>query len=209
MVANRQAAKQATDSLKSNTVGTGIKRHRKSRKWSLKTLSEKSGIPVSTLSKVENGQMSLNIEKLLAVTGALELDIMQIVAPEEPSGPVAQVTGRRSVTRGGRAPIVQTENTTYEHHAHEVSRRLMSPTVIEVLPGKDPDLIRHNGEEFIFVLDGRIEALTEFYEPTILEPGDSIYIDSTMAHNLRALDGKPARVLNISSGMRTVGSHGE
>ena len=66
-------------------------------------------------------------------------------------------------------------------------------------PGVNPELIRHQGEEFIYVLEGRVEALTEFYEPTILEAGDSMYIDSTMAHNVRALDGKRARILNVSS----------
>ena len=75
-------------------------------------------------------------------------------------------------------------------------------TFFETGADRQPDLIKHQGEEFIFVLEGRVEALTEFYEPTVLEAGDSMYIDSTMAHNLRALDGKPARVLNISSASR-------
>jgi len=180
-------------------VGTGIKRYRLKNRWSLKELSARSGIPISTLSKVENGQMSLNIEKLMAVCGALGIDIMQLVSPAEADSPRELVTGRRSVTRRGQAVISRTENSTYEYHAHELSHRLLVPAVIEVLPNRQPDLIRHQGEEFIYVLEGRVEALTEFYEPTVLEVGDSMYIDSSMGHNLRALDGKPARVLNISS----------
>lgn len=184
------------------TVGAGIKRYRLAHKWSLKDLSERSGIPISTLSKVENGQMSLRIEKLMAVSEALDVDIMQLVSPIESESAKKVVTGRRSVTRRDQAVISRTENSIYEHHAHDLSHRLLAPTVIEVLPDRQPDLIKHQGEEFIFVLEGRVEALTEFYEPTILEAGDSMYIDSTMAHNLRALDGKPARVLNVSSSSR-------
>lgn len=190
------------ESGEENTIGAGVKRHRRARKWSLKTLSEKSGVPISTLSKIENGLMSLKIEKLLAVSSALDVDVMQLVAPEESNSPVALVTGRRSITRDAAAPRTKTENTVYAHHASDFSRRLFSPAVIEVQPGVAPDLIRHQGEEFIYVLEGRIEALTEFYEPTILETGDSMYIDSTMAHNVRALDGKPARILNITSAKR-------
>ncbi len=185
-----------------NTIGVGLKRRRLAKKWSLKILSENTGIPVSTLSKVENGLMSLRIEKLLAVSNALDVDVMQLVAPEESDSPVTLVTGRRSITRKTGAPRTKTENTVYEHHASDFSRRLFSPAVIEVQPGVAPDLIRHQGEEFIYVIEGRIEALTEFYEPTILEAGDSMYIDSTMAHNVRALDNKRALILNVSSAKR-------
>ncbi len=180
-------------------IGDGIRRFRKARGWSLKTLGERSDIPVSTLSKVENGAMSLKIEKLLAVCQALEIDIMELVSPQDPAEPVPQVTGRRCVTRRDEAPLTETENTVYEHHAHEFARRRMSPNVIVVQPGREPELLRHRGEEFIFVLDGRVEVLTEFYVPTVLETGDSIYIDSTMAHNVRALDDRPARILNIAT----------
>lgn len=187
------------DSAEAETIGAGIKRFRRQKKWSLKTLSERSGVPISTLSKVENGVMSLKIEKLLAVSSALGVDVMQLVAPAENASPVVLVTGRRSITRADSAPKTRTDNTTYSHHAHDFSRRRFSPVVIDVLPGRNPQLIRHEGEEFIFVLEGRVEALTEYYEPTILEKGDSMYIDSTMAHNIRALDNRPARVLNVSS----------
>jgi len=184
------------------SVGAGIKRFRLKNHWSLKELSEKTGIPISTLSKVENGQMSLKIEKLMSVCNVLEIDIMQLVSPEESEHPQKIVTGRRSVTRRNQAMISRTENSIYEYHAHELSQRLLVPAVIEVLPDRKPDMVKHQGEEFIYVLEGRVEAQTEFYEPTVLEVGDSMYIDSTMGHNLRALDGKPARVLNISSGQR-------
>ncbi len=192
-------ADSAATAAPDNALGLGIKRFRLLKKWSLKDLAAQSGIPISTLSKVENGQMSLKLERLLRVTAALGIDVMQLVQPAEPEPTVRLITGRRSVTRHGQAKIVQTENGRYAHHAADFSHRLLSPTVIEVLPGRNPEPVRHQGEEFIYVLDGRVEVMTEFYEPMILEPGESLYIDSTMAHNVRALDGKVARLLNISS----------
>jgi len=194
------ANQDETQTGRQDSVGAGIKRYRLKNHWSLKELSEKCDIPISTLSKVENGQMSLKIEKLMSVCDSLDIDIMQLVSPAETESPKKVVTGRRSVTRRDQAVISRTENSIYEYHAHELSQRLLIPAVIEVLPDRRPDMVRHQGEEFIYVLEGRVEAQTEYYEPTILAVGDSMYIDSTMGHNLRALDGKPARVLNISSG---------
>lgn len=187
-----------------NAVGAGIRRYRMRQKWSLKDLSERSNIPISTLSKVENGQMSLRLEKLMAVCQALEIDVMQLVSPEENEAPLKLVTGRRSITRRKHAIVIKGEHSSYEHHANELSSRMMSPAIIEIYPGRTPDMIKHQGEEFIYVLEGRVEAITEFYEPVTLEVGDSIYIDSTMAHNVRALDNKPARVLNVSTATKEI-----
>lgn len=192
-------ASLGTPYANTNTIGIGIKRNRLLKKWSLKTLSEHSGVALSTLSKVENGAMSLKVERLIDVSNALDIDIMQLVAPDEAESSVTLVTGRRSITRAGTSPQTMTDKTIYSHHASDFSNRKFSPIVIEILPGMIPDLIRHQGEEFLYVLEGSVEALTEYYEPTILNVGDSMYIDSTMAHNVRALGGKPARILNISS----------
>ncbi len=195
-----------------SAIGARIRQLRRSRRWTLRQLSEASEIPLSTLSKVETSVVSLNVEKLLKVCAALGVDVMQLVAapgdgvtvaPE--SGPV--VTGRRSVTRRGQARRVETGRTVYEHHATDFLRRLLSPAVLELKAGDVPDLIRHHGEEFIFVLEGTVEVLSEYYEPTVLEVGESIYIDSTMGHNVRAVGKKAARVLNIMTS--TDGAPGE
>ena len=195
-----------------SAIGARIRQLRRARRWTLRQLSEASEIPLSTLSKVETGLVSLNVEKLLKVCTALGVDVMQLVAapgdgPAAPveSGPV--VTGRRSVTRKGQGRRVETGRTVYEHHATDFLRRALSPAVIELKAGDVPDLIRHQGEEFIYVLEGTVEVLSEYYEPTVLEAGESIYIDSTMGHNVRAVGKKGARVLNIMTS--TNGSPGE
>ncbi len=70
-----------------------------------------------------------------------------------------------------------------EHHAR---------TIDEFGP-----LVRHEGEEFVYVLEGAIEVHTEFYAPTTLHQGDSIYIDSTMAHAYLAKAEGPCRTLSV------------
>lgn len=184
-----------------SAMGSRIRQLRRGRKWTLKRLSEATQIPLSTLSKVETGGISLNIEKLLKVCAALDVDVMQLVAPGDGPAVTAQsapvVTGRRSLTLKGQARRVETEKSIYEHHASDFLRRKFQPAVLEVKVGQTPELIRHQGEEFIYVLQGAVEFISEFYEPTVLRAGESIYIDSSMAHNVRAVGNKPARVLNI------------
>jgi mannose-6-phosphate isomerase-like protein (cupin superfamily) len=62
------------------------------------------------------------------------------------------------------------------------------------------DLVRHQGEEFIYVIEGRIEVHTEFYDPVVLGPGETIYIDSSMGHAYVVAEGcEEALVLGVCS----------
>ena len=62
------------------------------------------------------------------------------------------------------------------------------------------ELIRHDGEEYAFILDGTVEFHSELYAPVILHKGDSIYFDSGMGHAYLAAGAGPCRVLSICSG---------
>ena len=62
------------------------------------------------------------------------------------------------------------------------------------------ELVRHSGEEFIYVLQGAVEVHTEFYDPVVLHEGESIYIDSNMGHAYIAAEGCiEATVLGVCS----------
>ncbi len=62
------------------------------------------------------------------------------------------------------------------------------------------ELVRHQGEEFIYVLEGRIEVHSEFYDPVALETGEGIYIDSSMGHAYVVGEGcEEALVLGVCS----------
>lgn len=62
------------------------------------------------------------------------------------------------------------------------------------------DLVRHHGEEFIYVMEGRIEVISEYYDPVTLEVGEGIYLDSTMGHAYVVAEGcDEAVVLGVCS----------
>ena len=96
---------------------------------------------------------------------------------------------------------VNTPNYDYYYMCPELRHKRMVPTITRVLAHSIEEfgeLIRHPGEEYIYVLKGPIEIHTEFYEPILLDTGESIYIDSTMGHAYVAPKGNDdAMVLGI------------
>ena len=59
--------------------------------------------------------------------------------------------------------------------------------------------VRHDGEEFLYVLTGIVRLYTEFYEPMDLRRGDSAYYDASMGHNVVSLSDEDATVLWVTS----------
>ena len=71
------------------------------------------------------------------------------------------------------------------------------------------ELVRHPGEEYVYVLEGVVEVHTQLYTPTRLRTGDSMYFDSGMGHAYVAIGDGPCRLLSICSGGETAGArHG-
>lgn len=169
------------------------------------TLAEtgaRTGIATSTLSKVENGQLSLTYDKLVQLSEGLEIDISAFFDPIPTNGedPAAQPTARRSITRRGEGLLVETPDYDYRYLCADLSRKGMVPILITIRARSTEKLSAfssHSGEEFIYVLRGSIEVHTEFYAPIVLATGDSIYIDSRMRHASLSTGRHSAIVLNI------------
>jgi transcriptional regulator with XRE-family HTH domain len=147
----------------------------------LKELSARSGISISALSKLENGQLSPTYENIVRLAQGLAADITALFEDSVP----AAVTGRRSITRKGAGVRCETANYDYEMLCTDLARKQMIPLLARVKAGELKafgPLIAHEGEEVIYVLSGKIVLHTEYYEPRLLEAGDCAYFDSTMRH---------------------------
>ena len=173
------------------TIG-GLLRSLRARKgWTLKQMSEHSGIPLSTLSKVEHDRLTLTYDKLLQLSQRLNLRMSELFA-EQDAAPEPQVTARRSIGRIEDAIRVNTPNYDYYYLCPELRRKRMIPVLTRVRAktiAEFGELVRHSGEEYIHVLEGRMEVHTEFYDPMVLETGESVYIDSNMGHAYIAAEG--------------------
>jgi len=156
-------------------------------------------LAVSTLSKVERNQTSLTYDNLLKLAEGLGIDIAQLFSPSVST----PVPGRRTITRKADTRQQETKNYKYFHHSSDLRGAWMVPIFIEVKAHSIEvfgDLLRHGGEEFIYVLSGTVEVHTEYYNPVILEAGESIYIDSSMGHAYVSVGDENATILGVCSG---------
>ena len=94
-------------------LGGSLRRLRKERRLTLAEVSRRSDLPLSTLSKVETGQMSLTFERLLRLASGLGIDVGEIIASSQEGA--AAVTARRSITRAGQGRRISTPTYGYEY----------------------------------------------------------------------------------------------
>jgi transcriptional regulator with XRE-family HTH domain len=179
-------------------LGARVRDLRKSRGWTLEQAAQQAGLARSTLSKIENGQMSPTWDALRKLAVGLRIPVPQLFTP--PQRP--QVNGRMAVTRAGEGQAHPTA--TYEHEllAGALTRKAMLPYRARV---RARDIaafdgwVRHDGEEFLYVLTGVVRLYTEFYEPVEMRRGDSAYYDATMGHNVVSLSEEDATILWVTS----------
>jgi transcriptional regulator with XRE-family HTH domain len=160
----------------------------------------RTGLPLSTLSKVETGQMSLSFEKLLRVADGLGVDLGQILAG---SADGQGVMARRSITRAGAGRFLETPTYRYQYLCADLTVKQMTPIIITVKARSRldfGDLSSHPGEEFILVLEGTLEFYSAHYETVVLERGDSIYFDSAMGHANASVGPADAVILDVCTG---------
>jgi transcriptional regulator with XRE-family HTH domain len=162
-------------------LGERIRAIRRDHRWTLEEASRKTGLARSTLSKIENGQMSPTFEAVQKLVIGLGIDIPQLFQPTAPpSSP-----GRRAVSRAGKGRAHPTA--TYEHEllCTALTNKRMIPFKSRIRARSFDDFpgwVRHEGEEFLLVLEGCITLYTEYYEPLKLDAGDCVYYDSGMGH---------------------------
>ena len=183
------------------TLGALLRGVRDREGWTLKQMSEKSGIPVSTLSKVEHDRLTLTYEKLYQVAQRLGMRMSELFAEssDEPPAP----TSRRSLCDIDHAVRVETQNYDYYYLCTDLRRKRMIPVISKIRAKTSEEfgeLAHHAGEEFVYVLSGRVTVNTEHYDTVTLDPGQSIYIDSSMGHAYLAAEGcDEATVLAVMS----------
>lgn len=179
-------------------LGNRVRELRKAKGWTLDQAATQAGLARSTLSKIENGQMSPTYDAVRKLAEGLKITVPQLFTP----APKAQVSGRMAVTKSGTGQAHVT--TTYEHEllAGGLSRKQMLPYRATIRARSMEDFegwVRHEGEEFLYVLTGVIRLYTEFYEPVDLRRGDSAYYDATMGHNVISLSEEDATLLWVTS----------
>ncbi|MEZ5537546.1 MAG: XRE family transcriptional regulator [Thiolinea sp.] len=187
---------EVVDSLE---LGKRVRELRISRNLTLDEASKLTGLARSTLSKIENEQISPTFTAISKLVNGLGIDIPQLFAQPQKSN---NGMGRRDVTRknAGKPRLTPT----YEHEllAGQLTQKKMVPfkTIVRARSMEEfKDWVRHDGEEFLYVLSGSILFYSEFYEPVELFAGDNVYYDCQMGHALVSTSDEDAEVLWVTA----------
>ena len=179
-------------------LGERVRALRKSHAMTLEQAAKAAGLARSTLSKIENGQMSPTYDAVKKLAQGLGVSVPQLfTAPAQSGAP-----GLLSVTRPGEGAAHPTG--TYEHEifAADIEAKHMLPYRARVRARSMEEFdgwVRHDGEEFLYVLTGIVRLYTEFFEPVELRRGDSAYYDAAMGHNVISVSDDDATVLWVTS----------
>lgn len=179
-------------------LGKRVRELRKAHGWTLEQAAVQAGLARSTLSKIENGQMSPTYEALKKLAEGLKISVPQLFTPPAQT----KANGRMVLTRAGEGLAHPTS--TYEHEilAPSLTQKRMLPYRARIRARSLDEFdgwVRHDGEEFMLILTGVVRLYTEFYEPAELKRGDSAYYDASMGHNLISLSEEDATVLWVTS----------
>ncbi|MGF1687599.1 XRE family transcriptional regulator [Photobacterium japonica] len=189
---------ERSDKIEPLQLGKRLKEIRVTLGLTLEEASKRTGLARSTLSKIENEQISPTFQAMQKLASGLDVDIPQLFSPPKQ----IRATGRRDITRHEAGKPHPT--TTYEHEllATQLTNKKMMPFKSRVRArhfSDYPDWIRHDGEEFLLVLAGEVMFYTEFYEPVSLCEGDSVYYDANMGHMLTSVSEADALILWVTA----------
>jgi len=184
-------------------LGQRLRELRTRNGWRIADVSQMTGLATSTISKVENGHMSLTYDKLQQLARGLSLDLSELFTDaKRPEAPTLGAA-RRSIGRAGEGVFLQAGSYEYRFLNADLVPKQMVP-IIGVATARTLEefgpLIKHEGEEFLLVLEGAIEVHTEFYAPVVLKAGDHLYIDSRMGHAYVAASDDTCRVVVVCTG---------
>lgn len=180
-------------------LGKKIKEFREFRQISLDDLALRANLDKSQLEKIEEKGVIPSLGHLIKISRALGVRIGTFLDDQDQVGPVIVRAGEEKSSHS-----FSTKNESARNHlnffslAQDKTGRHMEPFIVEIEPSADPDykLSSHEGEEFIYVLEGSIEVN---YGKDVfqIEKGDTIYLDSIVAHNVHAAQNKPAKILAV------------
>lgn len=186
------------------TFGQRLKARRKAHGLTLTELAARSSVSASTISKIENGGVSPTYDVILKLAAGLSISVSEMFGetiPDSNEGP--RPTGWQVVGRPDECDLLDTENYEHRYLCSNLKTKRLLPVLVRIKArsiAEFGELVRHEGEEFIYVLRGKIELHSEFYATVVLNVGEYAYLDSTMGHAYVSGTDEDAEILCICAG---------
>lgn len=182
-------------------VGSKIKGLRESKNLSVSEIAERSGLSIEQINSIETDESLPSLGPLIKIARALGVRLGTFMDDNDSIGPVvcraADRERAKSISFSNDA-VDARKHMEYHPLAQQKAGRHMEPFIIDINPTDklDYQLSAHEGEEFIYVMEGEVELVygKEIY---VLEQGDTIYYDSIVKHHLHGAPGKSAKILAL------------
>jgi len=147
-------------------------------------LAKETNIPFDTYSKYENGELDIPISVLYAIAARLGTDITVLLTGEE-----ARMDSAAVCRKGKGVQIERYPGYEFASLAYNFKHRTIEPLLVTLDSSKPAAaLVSHSGQEFNFVVDGKVK-ITVVNTEHILNSGDSIYFDARLPHAQSAING--------------------
>jgi transcriptional regulator with XRE-family HTH domain len=186
---------------KTTFIGSKIKGIRESKNLSIEEIAESSGLSAEQIVSIENDENLPSLGPLIKIARALGVRLGTFMDDSDDLGPVvchAEDRERNSSISFSNGAVDARKHMEYHPLAQKKAGRHMEPFVIDIHPEEKHDfmLSAHEGEEFIYVMQGEIEIVygKETYN---LKEGDSIFYDSIVKHHVHGAPGKSAKILAV------------
>ena len=182
-----------------NKIGKKIKEYREFRQIKREDLALKANLSLSQLEYIEEKGNVPSLGHLIKLTRALGVRIGTFLDDLDHVGPIIIRSGEEKSTLSFSTKSNKNrEHLNFYSLAQDKTGRHMEPFIVEIEPVNESDykLSSHEGEEFIYVLEGNIE-INYGKDLFQLSKGDSIYLDSIVAHNVHGKGEQSAKILAV------------
>lgn len=171
-------------------IAPRLARLRHDLRLTLADVASQTGLSVSFLSSLERGYSSASIATLQKLARLYKTNVLSFFADQENS---------RRIVRSGDRKVLK-PNAGVEMDLLASGNQMMEPHLFRIAPGAGSGgSYSHEGEEFIYVLQGKLEVWLDEVERYVLDPGDSLYFESTQAHRWQNLSAKETSILWVNT----------
>jgi quercetin dioxygenase-like cupin family protein/DNA-binding XRE family transcriptional regulator len=189
------AAKEKAERESAISHGQKIRFTREQHGFTLEELAAKAGIESDVLAQLEAGDTFLPLGQLIKLSKALSLKMADFIATGEEAFTIVKSDKRLKFARFSESKQAD-HGYEYESLAQNKKDRVMEPFIVTLHPSGAGEPSSHDGQEFIYVLEGEMEVTVgEFRD--VLKPGDAVYYDSSSTHLVKASGDKPTKILAV------------
>jgi len=185
-----------------NSLGKRIIELCKTYNVSMETLSERSGVSIELIHRIEAEEHIPDLAPLIKIARALGVRLGTLMDDHEDLGPaITRAGGAGEAARfitglPSEGPGGDHQGLSFKTLAADKGGRHMEPFIVDIAPDAEQKKSTHEGEEFIYVLSGKL-ALDYGSISDVLNVGDSVYYDSIVPHRVISADDKPVRILAV------------